>query len=53
MTYTYDNYDSSGRRYDTVTISGPASTNDNGTTTSYYNTDGQLVEIESPQGDIQ
>ncbi len=52
VTYTYDNYDSQNRRYDTVTIADTASPNDNGTTTTYYDTAGDIVEIDSPQGDI-
>ncbi len=52
VTYTYDNHDSQNRRYDTVTINDTASPNDNGATTTYYDTEGDIVEIDSPQGTI-
>ncbi len=52
VTYTYDNYDSQNRRYDTVTINDTASLNDNGATTTYYDTEGDIVEIDSLQGTI-
>ena len=52
VTYTYDSYDAAGRRFDTVTIADGAASNDNGITYSYYDTEGRLVEVDSPQGDI-
>ena len=47
VTDTYDNYvGDSGLRDDTVT------TPDDGTTSSYYDASGNLVEVDSPQGRI-
>src|SRR5262249_27227995 len=47
VTYTYDSYDSAtNRRFDTVV------TPHDGTTTMYYDVHGNLIEIDSPQGDI-
>jgi YD repeat-containing protein len=47
VTYTYDNPDANndGGQYDTVTVNGAL-------TTSYYDVNGNLVEIASPQGTI-
>ena len=54
VTYSYDNHDASHRRYDTVTVADASGYDGGGTkvTTSYYDTEGQLVEVDSPQGDI-
>ena len=50
--YTYDQYDDQGRRYDTVTVTSAQNPAADGTTTSYYDVLGNLVEIDSPQGDV-
>ena len=50
VTYAYDLYDASNRRYDTVTVSDTAAFNANDVTASYYNSQGQLVEITKPGG---
>jgi len=52
VTYTYDSLDGTGRRYDTVTITSSENPSANGTTTTYYDVHGNLVEIDSPQGNI-
>jgi len=54
VTFTYDNYDTSGRRYDTVTVANanPSAFDDNGTTTSSHDAEGRLVEVASPRGKI-
>ncbi len=36
-----------------MTIADTATSNDNGTTTTYYDTAGDIVEIDSPQGTIK
>ena len=54
VTYAYDGYDASGRTFSSVTNDdrSSAALKDNGTTTSYSNAEGQLVEVDSPQGDV-
>jgi YD repeat-containing protein len=53
VTYTYDNIDTlSGRRYDTVTVSNVASSAASGTTTTYYDAEGNVVAINSTIGGV-
>ena len=57
VTYSYDGYDASHRRHDTVAVAvADAAGYDGGgtkVTDSYYDAEGRLVEVHSPQGDVQ